>query len=512
KTLILDNVDETIIYRIFSRYIFADQIEIHILNQYFQNLAIAQILSLPIARPISRLVLNDFAELNEVRYYRKPDTNKGFSLFKYIKEFKDKSEEDDEDKGDEDKNKNTNDETGSLKQDLGLHKLCLLVSKAENSSYSSVLTELTSHGIHSVIGPNKLSRISVAALFSRAIMTRTSHLQISGITLEILNPYLATNRSLSQPNTELNQALQPQQSPSDGKPVTKLSLYFTRSQTITITDLLNILRWLAYQFVDLTILTLANLKMTEDTRRLIASSDYLIDGLPKLRKAQIILTNPDIPPISLIVRPYYDSFLIKHPNPRFKFTAIAIPLLLTLIGNLDKLSTLIPKEASSNAPLQLIINHIKGPNPELTCTICMRSLYKSPKEGDRVESEITGPDDTPDPMNSFIALCYSPCRHKLCNDCVYGIEEALDNGCPFCRYASKGKSIYRLTSAPLSSFVFAEGSTQSLTTHDEWLKSMAWNDGQIYLYLPYNSISDLTAKIHSEQANQNTHQTYIILP
>ncbi|KAI5187280.1 hypothetical protein NEHOM01_2065, partial [Nematocida homosporus] len=41
KTLILDNVDETIIYRIFSRYIFADQIEIHILNQYFQNLAIA---------------------------------------------------------------------------------------------------------------------------------------------------------------------------------------------------------------------------------------------------------------------------------------------------------------------------------------------------------------------------------------------------------------------------------------------------------------------------------------
>ncbi|KAI5186512.1 hypothetical protein NEHOM01_1512, partial [Nematocida homosporus] len=129
KTLILDNVDGSLVYWILNNYTFADSMEVYILNQDYSNLNITQILSHPTYRKISKLVLNDFIGLDEVRLYeeyKKEGRLTELSLFNYIEAMKAE-------------NKTTT--------DLGLNKLMLQLEGVDCNKYAEILTEFKNIGI-----------------------------------------------------------------------------------------------------------------------------------------------------------------------------------------------------------------------------------------------------------------------------------------------------------------------------------------------------------------------------
>ncbi|KAI5187114.1 hypothetical protein NEHOM01_1945, partial [Nematocida homosporus] len=123
KALILDKVDDNLVYWILNNYTFADSMELHILNQIYNNLNIARILSLPICQKISKLVINDFVKLDEVKLYKeykKEDKLTELPLFNYIETMKAE-------------NKTTT--------DLSLNKLVLQLEGLDCNKYTEILAE-----------------------------------------------------------------------------------------------------------------------------------------------------------------------------------------------------------------------------------------------------------------------------------------------------------------------------------------------------------------------------------
>ncbi|KAI5187748.1 hypothetical protein NEHOM01_2339, partial [Nematocida homosporus] len=541
KTLILDNVDETIIYRIFSRYIFADQIEIHILNQYFQNLAIAQILSLPIGRPISRLVLNDFAELNEVRYYRKPDTNEGFSLFKYIKEFKDKNksdedeneddkddknkdkndeddkdkgDEDDKDKGDEDKNKNTNDEAGSLKQDLGLHKLCLLVSKAENSSYSSVLTELTSHGIHNVIDLDKSEANSTITRLNQTIMVENEILDVHGVTVDLLKSDLALYQQPSQLQSNPNQPRQPQQ-----KFLRKLSLDFCKNQNLTKADLIIIIQWALCRFKNLLTMKIVEVNISNNEQKEITTHAYWTETKYTLHQIQIIPTKPNQPPINLIIRSLRNCILTSTTKHEHDFI-VASSTTLAHLSTHPKQPNTHPNQPNDPIHQHITLNsffqflsahHLKSTTtPILTqCIYCSRVPYMATSTE---EPATNNPHLHFNPSIHFNALCYFNCVHPICNHCLFHCQAQQQFNCPICQYPYTCQYPYQLIIIRLSHFIFTRPTPTTPPPRPEWLADPSTPDSQVYLCVPHHSLNTLTTELNAEAIHIHTRRHYIIYP
>ncbi|KAI5185352.1 hypothetical protein NEHOM01_0767, partial [Nematocida homosporus] len=86
RRLVLDNVDIRIIYWMLGHYELAIPTEIHIINQKFANLAIAQILTHPAFNNITALVLNELLTLNEVILFDRREEVKEFLLFNYVDE------------------------------------------------------------------------------------------------------------------------------------------------------------------------------------------------------------------------------------------------------------------------------------------------------------------------------------------------------------------------------------------------------------------------------------------
>ncbi|KAI5187497.1 hypothetical protein NEHOM01_2224 [Nematocida homosporus] len=132
KSLVLDNVDLNIIYKILGEYTFVRLVEIQVLNMRFHNLAIAQILTSPIGPQITSLVLNDCPCLDEVKYCEQPDVISGFSLFKYISLAK---------------------EQNQTTQDLGLSKLVLQLTETDAKLYNNAQQVFDSYEIQFQTAP-----------------------------------------------------------------------------------------------------------------------------------------------------------------------------------------------------------------------------------------------------------------------------------------------------------------------------------------------------------------------
>ncbi|KAI5185909.1 hypothetical protein NEHOM01_1159, partial [Nematocida homosporus] len=123
KALILDDVCNGLFYWILNKYRFADSMELHILNQSYNNLDVARILSYPKYQKISKLVLKDFVELDEVKLYKeykKEDKLTELPLFNYIETMKAE-------------NKTTT--------DLSLNKLVLQLEGLDCNKYTEILAE-----------------------------------------------------------------------------------------------------------------------------------------------------------------------------------------------------------------------------------------------------------------------------------------------------------------------------------------------------------------------------------
>ncbi|KAI5185551.1 hypothetical protein NEHOM01_0910 [Nematocida homosporus] len=127
NTLVLDNVDEKIIYWMLGCYTFTSLITIYLQNQHFNNLAIAQILFLhPGPQEIGSLVINEFSGLHEVKHYDRRGKGEKFSLLRCIDNAQ--------------KHKRSS-------EDLGLHKLVLYANNEDYIMYPDAMAELQRHGI-----------------------------------------------------------------------------------------------------------------------------------------------------------------------------------------------------------------------------------------------------------------------------------------------------------------------------------------------------------------------------
>ncbi|KAI5184556.1 hypothetical protein NEHOM01_0231 [Nematocida homosporus] len=270
KTLILDNVANSLIYWILNSYIFADSMEVHILNQGYKNLNIARILSLPICQNISKLVLNDFVGLDEVKYYeeyKKEDRLTELSLFNYIETMKAE-------------NKTTT--------DLGLNKLVLQLEGLDCNKYTEILAKFKSIGIQCevvplvvIVGRQIVNYKSYIKTATRAALRDHSKpidkgLELKNINLQDLEADIASRCAMSTSQPDPNQE---QESPIQKLSIDKLSLFFRDTQFITEHNLVKILEWIACQFVGPKSLYFYHLEVSEDERKKMLVGNYHINGL-----------------------------------------------------------------------------------------------------------------------------------------------------------------------------------------------------------------------------------------
>ncbi|KAI5184717.1 hypothetical protein NEHOM01_0319 [Nematocida homosporus] len=468
--LVLDNVSRLVLYWVFAHYVFVDPIEIYLLNMYFRNLAIAQVLSLKLARNITGLMVNSFLGLNEVKYYKKKDQIKGFSLYRYVAAME---------------------EQGYSLDELGLPKLSIQMNVGYLNSFSDVLLELWES--------NLLPRVIPFMKYISNTLSPSTIVVLNEITL-----YMATILDL---NADLQRCLSQPAQWSDPL-VTNLFLHFSDAHVLTEADLFNILRWVACRFSNLTHLLLANLTVPATLRPVLQSRDYLVRGLDSLKSIQIEMTmrNPDSPTITLPVRPYRVSLLANTPNTVAQFTAVASKTLSYILSHLDGFGTIIPRYVGCKASLEMVIERLKKQGADVRCPVCLKDLYLPSSPG-LVDIEL---DPNFDPDNSFTGICYSMCGHPLCAPCAQSIQIQDSKTCPLCRNESLYDSIHQLVSLPLSSFVFVETNNKVALSDFRWLRAMAWSDNRIYFYLTYKNIANLEADFERKEINSSTHQVYVI--
>ncbi|KAI5187145.1 hypothetical protein NEHOM01_1961, partial [Nematocida homosporus] len=270
KVLILDKVDDDLVYWILNNYIFADSMEVHMLNQSYKNLNIARILSYPKYQKISKLVLNGFVGLDEVKLYKeykKEDRLIELPLFNYIETMKAK------------------DKTTS---DLGLNKLTLQLEGLDCNKYTEILAEFKNIGIQCEEVPLAVIVDRQIAKYNSCIRTDTQYalrklgpgldrkLVLRNINLQELEADLASRCAVSRSQRGPDQE---QESPIQKLSIDKLSLYFSEEQVITENDLVKILDWIACQFTDLERLHFYDLKVSKDEKRDILTSNYYIIGI-----------------------------------------------------------------------------------------------------------------------------------------------------------------------------------------------------------------------------------------
>ncbi|KAI5187052.1 hypothetical protein NEHOM01_1891, partial [Nematocida homosporus] len=280
ETLVLDNVDNQIISKLLNEYTFVSPVEVHILNQRYPNLEIAWILSHPIGQKITKLVLNGFVDLNDVKYYeeyKKEDRLAELPLFKYIETMKAKDKSDPA--------------TG-----LGLNRLILQLEGVNCSKYTEVLAEFEKLGIRCQVVPFAAYVNRPIDKYKEYLMAATQYslensefeikqqLQLYDINLKDLEADLIDRYEKATLEANSNHSQKP---PIQKTPVNDLSLYFCEDQFLTEKDFVNILRWIACQFTDVKTLILYNLKTSDDEQNIISSCNYFTAGLDTLEFIEI---------------------------------------------------------------------------------------------------------------------------------------------------------------------------------------------------------------------------------
>ncbi|KAI5187490.1 hypothetical protein NEHOM01_2217 [Nematocida homosporus] len=270
RTLILDNVDEFILYRMLGCYEFtcSKLTEIHIINHRLANLAIVQILALPMAEKISKLIINGITCLNEVKYFLRRERLKGFSFFDYV-----------------------NDHNGKeTTQKLGLHKLVLAPEPVLFGSYKRALDALNYLNIKMLVPSDKYN-------LNPPYPDQPYMIDMKGLT------YCIT--TLAALETDLTECQLTQDGPTptpnitQSDSITKLFLHLRDNEFLTARDFEIIRCWAAYRCKNLTTLWLAKVKLTEQDRQGLYSCKYVFGNLPYLHSVQIEDITPKNGPIVL---------------------------------------------------------------------------------------------------------------------------------------------------------------------------------------------------------------------
>ncbi|KAI5187842.1 hypothetical protein NEHOM01_2403, partial [Nematocida homosporus] len=411
ETLVLDNVDDQIIYWMLGHYDFTERTEVHILNAGFSNLAITQVLSLPVGRQIATILINDFLGLNEVKYFVQREQIKGFSLFKYVAD--------------------------NPAKDLGLNKLSLLLNDIELGLYSAILREFVGYGLHIPAMPFK-NYIKLAPTNpGPADIANKKRLILYNATLEAIKSDFVICQA-TKDSVQLNS-------------IANLLVRFSDRQTLTEACVATIIRWAACRFTNLSTLRLINTEMPESEQNNITARDYLIRKLDLLNSITIESIDPNTPPIELLSRPLRISSVSNASNT----TPISILMSSALASQLachpDQLDSLTSSSHSTVISYQKVIEDLKQSKQDnnFVCPACrdVLNLPEAAKEPKLV------------PKETFATIYYLTCGHKLCNGCVKQVDR--NKGCVTCRRADAYEAMHQLISAPLSNFVFVKDSVNT---------------------------------------------------
>ncbi|KAI5187904.1 hypothetical protein NEHOM01_2438 [Nematocida homosporus] len=503
KTLILDNVDDSLIYWILNNYTFANSMEVHILNQGYKNLNITQILSRPTCRKISKLVLNDFVGLDEVRLYeeyKKEGRLTELPLFNYIERMKAK------------------DKTIT---DLGLNKLLLPLEGIDDSKYTEILAKFNDIGIQCGVIPLAANIHHQMVDCKSYIMTATQYalrhpnnrfykeLVLRNINLQELEADLASRCTTSTSQPDPNQ----EQKPSIQKlSLDKLSLYFSDTNPITENNLVKILDWIACQFTDLEWLDLYNLEVSQAEQWKMLVHNYHVNGLDVFRcysisskSAQINLLAGTIHNIRLA------EFNISRPDiVVVDYTMIPHILKLDLTGmdseaHLYKLATAIKKSTS------------------IICSMCSLSLYR-PIEVKRKSTMwklccATTKKANPDTVSRFSILnpelhfktvCYFACDHLFCIECVWKMKKPHEDllKCPTCKKHASYKKACQLVYAPLPNLVLVKSNIPTSIPESQQSKITTWRTTPTFFYASYKYSGWMHPKPKKEASYNTTTPLY----
>ncbi|KAI5185817.1 hypothetical protein NEHOM01_1094 [Nematocida homosporus] len=488
--LVLNNVDERIIYWMLGSYIFQDSMQVYIMNQRFTNLAIAQVLALPRFQSIASLVINDFLELNEVIYYHNQAAIQGFSFFEYT---------------------NSDRLEDKLARELTLRKLVLQLDSTEISLHSDVLSTFLRYGIQYQIVHPKAQTIRTSTSLMNAIILARDNSTLYNVTLEAIKADLLRCQAACQYLTLPNQLLSNQPIEFYNYSVQKLFLRFGSNQVLTEPNLVTVLRWITWRFSNLNVLRLTNAIIPKKEQKTITSRNYLLRAQEVLLTVRLEDTTPTTPPIELLIRPCPDNEDTLTTNSEVDCTVVAYTTLRQLAVRPDKFKDLIPDHFRPKESLQATTRQLKKKGQAIVCTACSRRLHPvSSRIGWKRFMCTTNTNSPTKPTDNDILLCYLQCGHPLCSICILEIYNRPNKDSPCCQQQCTFMNSRRLISAPLSSFIFIEPNYTPSTINQEWLKTLVWHDNLVYFYLPYKGISDLSKDLNQESIYTPTTQFHII--
>ncbi|KAI5187556.1 hypothetical protein NEHOM01_2268 [Nematocida homosporus] len=477
QKLILDNVDEYIIYWVLGSYNFVGSIKVYILNQRFTNLAIAQALSLPIAHNITTLVMDDFITLNEVGLDEAHVPKEDFSLFRYIREKEGQNQ---------------------THKDLGLYKLILMQRKEPYSQYVSAITRFLNYGVNIMNHPFQFYINNVANRINADTMDR-SMLGIYDITPEDL----ATDIANCQLKT------QSQDHSIHKNPVEKLFLNFADSYQLTETNLSTILQWVSCRFKRLNVLQLSSVTISSQDWNNITSRKYLAIGLGFVKVLYLTKAHRDWR-VNLLIHPCQNTLLTAVTNPQADLIVVSGAILSWLFTHQNTPDDRLAEYIAIEAYLRMIITDLQRNPTGVSCLACCYELYvpstRTDEEGPLAKRQSIRFSET----DHFKTFCYFRCGHTLCSKCALQIKTKSVISCPTCRGQYEIKTVHRLISIPFSSFVFIQDNSSVSAANQAWLDAKKVRDGQVYFYLSYADMFDFEADHDREVWYDMNQKVYVI--
>ncbi|KAI5184597.1 hypothetical protein NEHOM01_0272 [Nematocida homosporus] len=303
--LVLDNVNERVIYWMLGHYNFNNPIEIQIQNQNFRDLTIIQVLFLPKAQDITTLVFNDFFRLaNDL-------ASISDGTFEDVPPLEDLEQE--------------KLQAHPIKT-YNLRKLFVPLNNIDCNMYSETLRKFKEHGIQFLAIEFKDYIANDPANFNQLTVRDTSEITIYNVTLSDLRDAFITQH-IHNSNPCGHFLL----SQTKHCPVKTLILRFTDKPLIIESDLITIVRWAESQFKALIRLRLVDLKVSERTRAQISSLYHAFYSTTFLKYIQIedsTRSNWMHPYVQLLIKPssiYRPQKTSHHAKPTIRNEQHLIP-------------------------------------------------------------------------------------------------------------------------------------------------------------------------------------------
>ncbi|KAI5184531.1 hypothetical protein NEHOM01_0206 [Nematocida homosporus] len=491
QTLVLDSVDEDIIYWIFSRYLFVIDTHVEILNQHFPNLGIVQILPLTHLKPMASLLLNDFHGLNEV--YQTQDLTTLQKIGKSLEEYWHIPAPDDFDLH---RYIRVNTAPNRTTNNLGLNKL-ILQPKADNySDYINSFLDLDSLGIRFSGMPLTVYLTNIPSNSNSIRFEPQTHFTLFSVTLDLIisdykppsisTPFLTNPNPNSQSNTRLP--------PPSKHSVKQLTLHFHDNHSIAETDIPTILRWVATRFKNVTTLQLTNTSISTADLEVLRARNYWINDLNTLTEIQIQAPNPNSPPFKLPIHPCY--YYISKPRFYYQFRLTAVPytfltrLLTHPVQPTQLKNVLFSTNPMPISTLQMIFNAIITAQKEIKlnpkyspfhCPICFRTLYLPSTSSTTTPTQFN-------PKNHIQILCFFQCAHFLCHHCAISHQnQPQPSRCHVCLQPVVYENPCYLTSISQNNIILT--ATTPITL--ECIQHQTQGDSHLYFFCPYPNLTNL---------------------